>query len=140
MIGVALAAAQRFKKNNTLSEQSNLRGLGGRKERLGILTEFTLSSVGCCRAGMDGVWNYPTRSRDGASSFDDNSDTGPDHPDRDRGATPPRKILTVRTQSVRSPCAVTQSHRPRFPIPYLIRNGVTNNSSLNSDPLHSIRI
>ena len=25
-----------------------------------------------------GVWNYPTRSRDGASSSDDNSDTGPD--------------------------------------------------------------
>ena len=112
MIGVALAAVRRFKKNNTLSEQSNLRGLGGRKERLGILTEFTLSSVGCCRAGMDGVWNYPTRSRDGASSFDDNSDTGPDHPDRDRGATPPRTTAdspcAVRAQSVRSH-AVTSS-------------------------------
>ena len=30
-----------------------------------------------------GVWNYPTRSQDSASSSDDNSDTGPDHPDRD---------------------------------------------------------
>ena len=35
-------------------------------------------------------------------------------------------LLTVRAQSVRSLCAVTQSRRPHFPIPYLIRNGVTN--------------
>ena len=45
------------------------------------------------------VWNYPTRSRDGASSSDDN----PDYPDRDRGATPPRTTAD-------SPC--TQSRRP----------------------------
>ena len=55
-------------------------------------------------------WNYPTRSRDDANSSDDNLDTGPDHPDRDRGATPPRPglLLTVRAQSVRSH-AVTSS-------------------------------
>ena len=42
MIGVASAAVLRFnKKSNTLVEQSNVRGLGGRAERLGILTEFT---------------------------------------------------------------------------------------------------
>ena len=57
------------------------------------------------------VWNYPTRSRDGASSSDDNSDTGPDHADRDRGATPPR---TSAGMSERSPCAVTQARRPLF--------------------------
>ena len=49
-------------------------------------------------------WNYPTRSRDGANSPDNNSDTGPDHvPDRDRGATPPRTTAdspyAVRAQS-----------------------------------------
>ena len=58
------------------------------------------------------VWNYPTRSRDGASSSDDNSDTGPDRPDRDRRATPPRTTAdspcAVRAQSVRSH-AVTSS-------------------------------
>ena len=44
-------------------------------------------------------------------------------------------LLTVRAQSVRSPCAVTQSRRSHFPDQYLIRNGVTNKSSLlNSDP------
>ena len=37
-----------------------------------------------------GVWNNQTRSEDGASSSDDNLDTGQEHPDRDRGATPPR--------------------------------------------------
>ena len=64
------------------------------------------------------VWNYSTRFRDGASSSDDNSDTGQDHPDRDRGATPPRttaeSVLTVCALYVRSPCAVTQSRRPHF--------------------------
>ena len=52
------------------------------------------------------------RSRDGASSSHDNSDTGPDHPDRDRGASPPRTTAdsscAVRAQSVRSH-AVTSS-------------------------------
>ena len=50
------------------------------------------------------VWNYPTRSLDGASSSDDNSDTGPDHPDRDLGATPPRTTAD-------SPCAVRAQSR-----------------------------
>ena len=53
---------------------------------------------------MIGVWNYPTRSRDDASSSDDNSDTGPDQPDRDRGATPPRTTAD-------SPCAVRARSR-----------------------------
>ena len=52
----------------------------------------------------DSVWNFPTRSRDGTSSSDDNSDTGQDHPDRDRGATPPRTTAD-------SPCAVRAQSR-----------------------------
>ena len=59
MIGVASAAVRRFnKKNNTLAELSNVRGLGGRAERLGhcILTEFTWSGVSGCRAWMEYVF------------------------------------------------------------------------------------
>ena len=58
MIGVSSAAVRRFnKKNNTLAELSNVRGLGGRVERLGhcTLTEFTWSGVSGCRAWMDGA-------------------------------------------------------------------------------------
>ena len=57
MTGVASAAVRRFnKKNNTLAEQSNVRGLGGRRaERLGILSEFTWCGVSGCRAWMDGA-------------------------------------------------------------------------------------
>ena len=60
MIEVASATVRRFhKKKNTLAEQSNVRGLGGRAEsqKLGhcILTEFTWSGVSGCRAWMDGV-------------------------------------------------------------------------------------
>ena len=44
------------------------------------------------------------------SSSDDNADTEPDHPDRDRGATPPRTTAD-------SPCAVrAQSHSHVVPI------------------------
>ena len=57
-----------------------------------------------------GVWNYPTRSRDCASSSDEHSDTGPDHPDRNRGDTAPRTTAD-------SPCAVrAQSHSHVVPI------------------------
>ena len=37
---------------------------------------------------QEGVWNNLTRSRDGASSSDDNSDTGPENPGRDQKDTP----------------------------------------------------
>ena len=52
------------------------------------------------------VWNNPMRSLDGADPSNDNSDTWPDHPDRDRGAMPPR---TTADKTVCTPCAVTQS-------------------------------
>ena len=56
MTGVASAAVRRFnKKNNTLAEQSKVRGLEGMEVRLGILTEFTWSGVSGCRAWMDGA-------------------------------------------------------------------------------------
>ena len=53
--GCCSATNRRFKKNSTLAEQSNLRGLGGSEERLGILTKFTWSCVSGCRAWMDGA-------------------------------------------------------------------------------------
>ena len=67
---------------------------------------FLLPGSALFRVQKHHGWNHPTRSRDGASSSDDNSHTGPDHPDRDRGATPPRttadRPCAVRAQSVRS--------------------------------------
>ena len=81
-------------------------------------------------------------------SSDDNSDTGPDHPDRESGTEGLRLLgllLTVRAQSVRSPCAVTQSRRAQFVIPrtwmlipmVFLFSGEQSikHSSLNSDPL-----
>ena len=49
MIGFSSATVRLTRWPNT---ESNLRGLGGREERLGILTEFTWSGVGGCRAWM----------------------------------------------------------------------------------------
>ena len=88
MIGVASAAIRRFnKKNITLAEQSNLRGLGGRAERLGIiLTEFTWSGVSGCCAWMDGAERMDAKLAEDAADDCEAGDGGArEPPDRTLG-------------------------------------------------------
>ena len=92
MIGVASAAVRRFnKKNNTLAELSNVRGLGGRAERLGhcILTEFTWSGVSGCRAWMDGAERMDAKLAEDAA---DNCEAGDGGTREPPGAAPDRTL------------------------------------------------
>ena len=92
MIGVASAAVRRFnKKNNTLAELSNVRGLGGRAERLGhcILTEFTWSGVSGCRAWMDGAERMDAKLAEDAA---DDCDAGDACTREPPGAAPDRTL------------------------------------------------
>ena len=90
MIGVSSAAVRRFnKKNITLAEQSNVRGLGGRAERLNILTEFTWSGVSGCRAWMDGAERMDAKLAEDAADDCDAGDGGTREPP---GAAPDRTL------------------------------------------------
>ena len=90
MTGVALAAVRRFnKKNNTLAEQSNVHGLEGMAERLGILTEFTWSGVSGCRACMDGAERMDAKIAEDAADDCDACDSGTREPP---GAAPDRTL------------------------------------------------
>ena len=91
MIGVASAAVRRFnKKNNTLAELSNVRGLGGRAERLGhcILTEFTWSGVSGCRAWMDGAERMDAKLAEDAADDCEAGDGGTREPPARRRIEP----------------------------------------------------
>ena len=89
MIGVASATVGRFKKNNTLAEQSNLRGLGGRQERLGILIKFTWSGARGCRAGMDVAERMDAKLAEDAA---DDCNAGDGSATESPGAAPDRTL------------------------------------------------
>ena len=95
-----------------------------------------------------GDWNNPTRSRDGASSSDDNSDTGPENPDRDRKDTPLRPAADTSVHSHGDHVVVTPfrdsahvdsyAHVPLFKGARINQyESISSNQSMRTVPLNS---